>query len=214
MFSSIIALGIFTLAAATPITDNVSSSKGFTLRVQLANPAKDLKTSVKNTYLATIPLGSGSNLLVYSPTTDLARVFYANGTGPDNAAVNILSDEGSPVSPYNIALISDGSHKNMATAHLDLAPDNAGLYTMGESHHPALLPSNWLACTEAIAAFGGEQMTIFKQLFDTVHSIPRSCVQVNLLPECATLHGLPKDAVSSHRFARHVSCYKDASNVN
>lgn len=202
-------VGLASAAPACPANPNLSSSKGLKLRVQLADPSRDLSASpVAGQYVTSIHDGAGTNLVGFSATA--GRDFYVNGTGADGLFWNTVSDGGTPLAPYSFSLHALPDNADVQAARLDVGEGDRDIYVPEKDAHPQLYPTGWLACSEPLAYYAGKIFNVLRRnAFDKAP--PAECVPVVLLPECAELEQLPGGALSSHEFAKDVTCYKDAS---
>lgn len=220
------ALGLLGLAAASPIACDAptpsnnphspeqSSSKGFSLFVNVTDQSREMASSVHGKFINGIHTGAGLNLVGLGSDSGNPLVFYQNGTESDveHTVATIVSDLGTPVSPFGFSWTSDkdGSSEAPRTAHLNGGPGQKGL--MIDSDPPTLDFEYLAICNEPLDYYQGKKMNILKQL--TSNDPPSECVPVKLIAQCAELDELKAGAISNHDFARDTPCYKDVSAIS
>lgn len=197
-------LPLFLLALlATVVTANegISTSYGFKLRIGVPAKQKDLRNSVNNTYVTTVYVGQGRNVLQNTPSIKKGLTFYVNGTG--NEPNRTYFDGASPLSPFGIELVPSLLEKYVRTAQVKLNAGRNGVYVDEDA---SLQPGNWLACDEALEFYEGKRATVIKQVYYEPYPTPKECIPVTLTALCVHLEALPENAHSSHKFAREVVC--------
>lgn len=219
-----ILLGFFSLAAASSAEYNpgyppTTKSQGFNLVVNVTNLNRDFKPSIHGKYINSIHVGPAFALLGVGSKEDNPRIFYVNGTAEEVhfAHSNVISDAGTPSSPYSISLIKvAGTTPASKLAHLDAGPGQVGIgLTRLSIPYVFLYPETYAICNESIPYYQGARFLVVKQFLSSapVGDIPKSCVPVRLFPECTKLNELPDGAISSHEFAYEAECYKDVGSI-
>lgn len=208
-----------------------SASRGFRLFVNVTDRTKDLKPPVHGTFLNLAHIGPAQNRAVAMASTAAAPppVFYQNGTYADFTLqqVTILTDGGTLPFPEGLTYQTEPDDSN-----------GQGLYAFGGSGSGGVrltrlwepvsyltiladvVQSTLAVCTSTIPYYGD------KKLFNVVNwvqatrdstgthvVVPKGCVAVKLVPQCAALGELPEGALSSHEFAQEVRCYDDVAGV-
>ena len=208
MIAKLSNLGLLGLASAAsiPRRNAVSSSKGFNLVLQLADPSTDFTPPVQNSFVTSIHTGAGLALIGTSP--EEGRIFYQNGTEQEytDGKSTVITDGGTPPFPSGFKLNDDES--GYATGSLDAGLGTPGVrLSEGEDAH--LLPETFLACNEPLDYYGGKEFVIIKQTV-TPDDIPAECRTVKLVPQCTELNELPDDATSSHEYVLDSPCFEKA----
>jgi hypothetical protein len=228
MFFTAAVLGLAGVAAASPvaIVPNYPThdlSAGFRLVVNVTDKSLDLKPSVQGLYVNSIHVGAGLNQAGVGAKSE-SNVFYQNGTATDYrfGAATLITDEGTPLSPYGFSL-----SKNAGSETLSSAAINGGAGTPGVaiSQFPEgflfLEPETFVICNTPLAYYQGTPFLTVEQAATTISStgqvernVPAGCAPVRLLPECATLETLPAGSFASHEFALQSECYADVATIN
>lgn len=177
------------------------TSDGFKLRIGVAPEQKDLRKAVNNTYITTVHVGQGRNVLQNTPSTKKGLTFYVNGTGTEYNRTYF--DGASPPAPWGIELVPNMLEKYIRTAHVKLNAGRDGVYV---DESASLKPGNWLACDEALELYVGKRANIIKQVYYEPYPIPNECIPVTLTAMCVHLEEVPETGHSSHEFAREVVC--------
>ncbi|EGR49265.1 uncharacterized protein TRIREDRAFT_76971 [Trichoderma reesei QM6a] len=229
MLASAAVLALVGAAAASPMAvvpnyPPTMQSTGFRLVVNVTDKARDFTPSIQNLYINTIHVGAGLNQVGLGTKDNNPSIWYQNGTAADSrfGASTLITDQGTPLSPYGLSLV-----KNEGSATLSTARADGGLGTKGVaiSHFPEgyryLVPETYVVCNESLAYYQGTHFLVLEQAATTVSStgqieknIPEGCAPVRLLPECATLESLPAGSYSSHEFAIDTDCYPDVASIN
>lgn len=229
MLAPIIALGLAALATAAPTAPPTNPhypptqvSKGFQLVLNVTDHSKDLKPSVHNSYVASLHVGAGQNLVGQTFTKDYARTFYVNGTAEEVHFGNshLISDAGSI--PEGFGLLPVPGSKTLSQATLNGGSGDEGIVlTRFPSPYTYLNPQTFAACKEKLDYYGGKEFVVLKQANTTVdkngkinYNVPKGCAPVTLLPECHKLEPLPEGASWNHDNAADSACYKKPSAIN
>ena len=231
-FTSILALGLFGFASSSPLESRKakakasypaeSTSKGFNLIVNVTDSSLDFKPSINNYFVTTIHVGAGLNLVGVNNET--GPVFYQNGTQKEwkNNKATVLFDSGQPLTPAGISLAKDKGQSDISTASLNFGPGTPGVQLTSSSFkYSFLLPGTYLACKQKLDYYQGKEFIIIKESKSKVKSgddykkkdVPKDCVPIRLIPECAKLEDLPAGSFASHDYALDSQCYKDVSKI-
>ncbi|KAH6987738.1 hypothetical protein BKA56DRAFT_477955 [Ilyonectria sp. MPI-CAGE-AT-0026] len=228
MIASTILFGLLSLTAASPVSTRAGktkypeteTSKGFKLVVNVTDPSRDFKPSIQNTFVTSIHTGAG--LALVGVIAGDGRIFYQNGTEKEqeDSRATIITDGGTPLTPSGLKLTQDSKSKTLSTAHLDFGLGTPGVQLSSSKTYSFVLPETYLACNESLAYYQGQYFITIKQAKITKHkdgstnrNIPKHCIPVRLVPECAELESLPKGSYSSHKYALESQCYKDVSKI-
>ncbi|ATY60302.1 hypothetical protein A9K55_005905 [Cordyceps militaris] len=231
MIAPLAALGLAGLAAAAPTTGPLypatSSSNGFNLVLNVTDPSKDLSPPVHGTFVTSIHVGPAYNYVGQSATAAAARLFYVNGTATEvrYGSSDTVSDGGTPPFPEVLSLVQDKASETLSTLWLNAGNGGDANYRTGLAGFPnpipALYPSTYVACREALAYYGGKEFVIIKQAQTTVgedgtidYNIPEGCAPLSLLPQCAKLNDLPAGSLSSHEYAANTRCYENVNSID
>lgn len=226
--STLATLALAGAAAASPITDSVTpnyppkqTSVGFKLVVNVTDPSRDLSPSIQNTFLTSIHVGAGLNLVGQSSDQSVSRTFYVNGTTEEvfyNQA-HVISDAGYIIE----GLALQGSQNGNSAGTYATLNGGSGQKSLGLTRFPNpyvyLTPSTYYACKEAVQYYGGKEFVVIKNApvaWDSTvdATVPEGCAPVNLIPQCAELAPLPEGSSIKHDFAATSECYKDVSALN
>ncbi|KAL7823952.1 hypothetical protein V8C26DRAFT_424973 [Trichoderma gracile] len=229
MLASAAVLALAGAAAASPVAivpnyPPTMQSTGFRLVVNVTDKALDFTPSIQNLYINSIHVGAGLNQVGLGTKDNNPSIWYQNGTAADYrfGASTLITDQGTPLSPYGFSLVKDEGSATLSTARAD-----GGLGTKGVaiSQFPEgyrfLLPETYVVCNESLAYYQGTHFLVVEQAATTISAsgqveknIPEGCAPVRLLPECATLESLPAGSYSSHEFAIDTDCYPDVASIN
>ncbi|EQL03181.1 hypothetical protein OCS_01104 [Ophiocordyceps sinensis CO18] len=233
MIASVLTLGLFGLATASPVTvqsqvtpryPDTSKSNAFRLVIDVTDASKDFTPSIRNTYIASIHVGAGLALVGNIASANNARIFYQNGTADEYRShqTTVITDSGTPSFPSGFRLVAEDKGSEVAsTIHLDAGPGTPGI---GLNRFPEplafLFPDTWLACNQSIPYYQNKYFIILKHAKTTVGKggsvdriVPKDCAPVRLIPECTKLNDLPSGSYSSHVFAIEDRCYGDVKSV-
>ncbi|KAM0258795.1 hypothetical protein ACHAQJ_003637 [Trichoderma viride] len=228
MFFTAAVLGLAGVAAASPvnIVPNYPPhdlSAGFRLVVNVTDKALDFKPSIQGLYVNSIHVGAGFNDAGVGAKST-SSIFYQNGTATDfrYSSATLLTDQGTPLSPYGFSLAKDASSETLSAAAINGGVGTPGVQT---SQFPEgflfLEPETYVICNNSLAYYQGTHFLVVEQAATTISSsgevernIPSGCAPVRLLPECATLEPLPAGSYSSHEFALQSECYADVASIN
>ncbi|PTB69615.1 hypothetical protein BBK36DRAFT_1187809 [Trichoderma citrinoviride] len=231
MFAPAAILALAGAAAASPLAivpsyPPTQQSTGFRLVVNVTDKALDFKPSIQNLYINTIHVGAGLNQVGLGSKDNNPSTWYLNGTLADSrfgdVDVTLITDQGTPLSPYGFSLVKDAGSSTLSTARADGGRGTTGISL---SHFPEgyryLEPETFVVCNESLAYYQGTHFLVLEQAATTISStgqieknIPAGCAPVRLLPECATLEDLPAGSYSSHEFAIKSDCYPDVAAIN
>ncbi|KAK7430316.1 hypothetical protein QQZ08_003064 [Neonectria magnoliae] len=228
MIASTILLGLLGLTTASPVPAAAAkpkypveeTAKGFKLSVNVTDPSRDFHPSIQNSFVTSIHTGAG--LALVGVIEKGGRVFYQNGTAKEHreGRATVITDGGTPLTPSGLKLTKDSKSKTLSSAHLDFGLGTPGVQLSSTKAYSFLLPETYVACNESLAYYRGEYFITIKQAKITKHSdgsvnrnIPKHCVPVRLVPECAELETLPKGSYSSHKYALDSQCYNDVSKI-
>jgi len=205
-----------------------SLANGFTLVVNVTDPAKDLTPSVNGYVFTTAHTGAGLNTAIVSPgdPQQPGRVFYLNGTTNEvrNHQSTVITDGGLPPAPYGITILDSAQETEHAiSVNVGQRTVGVGLATFPDpySYLIASRPGSYLVCNRDIPYY--QQAFTVVQWVDAVVDedtslyvthVPYGCTAVRLIPQCTTLDELPEGSYSSHEFANTVKCYNNVSGIN
>ncbi|KAG6003606.1 hypothetical protein E4U21_001851 [Claviceps maximensis] len=199
----------------------VLTSQGMNLVVNVTDLRRDFSPSIHGKLIDSIHLDAGSSLLGLGRGNDKdhSLIFYVNGTPIDfhYGHTNVITDFGTPPSPWAISLPKD---KDSDIAHTALIRSGPGDMNTGLTRFPVpltfLFPETYAVCDEFIPYYNAK-LQIVKQFqlgVKTLKDIPAECVPVRLMPQCATLNDLPKGSTVSHQWAYNAPCYPDVAAIN
>lgn len=221
-------VGLASLAAASPIigsrdtptaTPPTSKSQGFQLVVNVTDLSRDFSPSIHQTYINGIHVGAGLSLLGVGSKTDHPRTFYINGTALEFHFANstVLSDAGTPPTPWGLRLARDQGSDTASTAHLDAGPGARGVgLTRWSVPYTFMYPETYAVCNETVPYYAGRPFLVVKQFalgLRGPEAIPGNCVPVRLFAQCAELDDLPEGSLFSHEFAYETECYEDVAAI-
>ncbi|OAA36849.1 hypothetical protein NOR_07369 [Metarhizium rileyi] len=222
-------LGLASLAAASPIvsardtpvaTPPTSRSQGFQLVVNVTDLTRDFSPSIHQKYINGIHVGAGQSLLGTGDRDGHPLTFYINGTALDFhfARSTVLSDLGTPLTPWGIRLVKDKGSDVASTAQLNAGPGAEGIgLTRWSVPYTFLYPETYAICNETVPYYAGRRFMVVKQFslgVEGQEAIPANCVPVRLFAQCAKLEDLPKGSLSSHEFAYETECYEDVAGID
>ncbi|KAG6036051.1 hypothetical protein E4U41_005814 [Claviceps citrina] len=197
-----------------------STSRAFHLVVNVTDLSRDFSPSIHGKYINSIHVGAGESLLGIGDEKKHSLTFYVNGTAMDFhfAHSTVISDLGTPPSPWGLQLTKDNGSEIAHTAHLNGGKADAGFgLTRFPVPYTFLYPETYAICNESIPYYHGNTFLIVKQFqlgLETFKDIPANCVPVRLFPQCTKLNHLPKDAFSSHQWAYNTSCYDNVADID
>lgn len=219
MVAASLFLGLAASVAASPIstsrsTSGLSTSKGFTLVVNVTNPETDFTPSINLNTLSTIHDGAGMAVAGIYP--DSARVWYMNGTAAqvEEQKATIISDGGTP--PFPNGLRIPEPEKDVSMLRVDVGTGYPGVQLPGASDAAETYligpgAGSYVVCLEPLEYYHGQEFLVLE--YAKEGKVPKGCAEVNLLPQCAVLEPLPEGALSSHEFAQEVKCYDDVASI-
>lgn len=201
-----------------------SDSKGFKLVINVTDPSRDFTPPIHHQYISDIYVGVSSKLLGINPPNK-PIVFYQNGTWGDieYSRGQIMTDSGLIQTPYGMWLTPDQGSWNTSTAYLQLKEAQVGISLVGWTLPIVVMaPESYAICNQTIPQLHDEHRLILKQ-FKTIagrdgipntDTIPKNCVPIKLMPECAVLRPLDVTSISSHKFAYKSRCYTDVAGID
>jgi len=217
MISSLKAASILaffsTLASTAPTTfpnyPPTSLSQNFRLVANVTGT--DLPTPINDYVLTSYHFGAGTDLAILVPNTTVTsgRIFYLNGTAEEVRYHNadVLSDQGTPLSPAGLSINLDGSVLINAgvgesgiglTQFPDPISELSGKTTAG-------LGGSFYACFVHFPPDSSAVQLLFKTFGEET---PAGCADVTLLPQCSEGSGL------AHPTANTVNCYADVAGID
>lgn len=209
----ILALLFSSPSVATPSESPFSRATNFKL---VADPLRhDLKPSIQSWEVTSYHISPCYDFAVLEDprafNSSGGRLFYANGTDPHPFFTNVLSDGGTPATPYGLSIAG----RNETDAHgrrpvrINCGPGTGGfgVARMAGSRDPHLTDANptlgWFYACNSTLPFGSAIQVFFaSQFFD--EKTPAGCTVVDLLPQCAA-NG------ASGPFVQEVDCHKNVS---
>ncbi|KAI1372772.1 hypothetical protein F4677DRAFT_449029 [Hypoxylon crocopeplum] len=213
LFTALLGTASVVSAAPSPAT---GVSKGFKLVAHIISADKTLSVPIQGALLEGAHVGAGLNTAILN-TTSPGQIFYQNGTAEEvsSGKSSILSDGGTPPFPFGVRVTLNSSDliEPVALAiNGDIGTPGVTLTT------PVLGPgelkyekASFIACDETIAYYGPSWHFAVVKAFEAYPEpaiIPENCVQISLVPQCASLPDLPAGSQSSHEFAHDVRCSK------
>lgn len=220
----LLALLLASLTAASPLFSRAdlppsSKSKAFNLVVNVTEPDRDFFPSIHGEYINSIHVGAGQSLLGVGGKSTNPLTFYINGTALEFhfARSTVVSDIGTPLSPWGVFFTNDEGSDMAHTAHLDGGPGAKGIgLTRPPVPYTFMYPETYAICNETVPYYK-KKFLIVKQ-FDLglklTNAIPPNCVPVRLVAQCTKLDPLPEGSFSNHDFAYETSCYKDVAAID
>lgn len=216
MFTTAFTLSLLGLTSATPLARRdsdtpppLSTSKGFDLVIKLSDPSKDFNPPVQNTFVSSIHVGAGLDMIGNTHDSTRARIFYQNGT--HGSATTVITDSGNPPIPAGFKLYQD-KDGSLNTGSLDVGPGTPGI-ELSSGPEAYLEPETFYACNETVQYYPGRYFIVIRHS-DTGVAVPEQCRAVRLVPQCTALNELPATGGikggSSHEFALDSPCYVDA----
>ncbi|OTB01768.1 hypothetical protein M426DRAFT_323249 [Hypoxylon sp. CI-4A] len=210
-------LTLLALAGATPVPQAASSSqlsrsKGYDLRIQLLDPAKDLDPPVDGQYLSTYHVGAGLNVAVAGAPRDPSYSFppyYSNGTA-EQGWVSVLNDLGTSfpwgVSAQN-ATSFDVTYPGEHDVDINVGGGSNGIHVAKTGDSVALAglaPGNFAVCNRFIG-YARSNLTVVKYVYEG-ETLPEDCVGVQFTAYCSELEDLPEGSEWTHDFVQEVDC--------
>lgn len=227
MIGKAVTLGLAGIAAAAPATPpavmphypETSIAKGFNLVVNVTDPSRDFSPSIQNTYLTSIHVGAGLNLVGSSDNIDYGRIFYVNGTASQvfYGQSRIITDGGTPPFPEGLSVVKEEGSDIRSDARLDAGRGDEGFgIARFPNPYAVVAPEGWYACNEELPYYQGRKFIVIKQAKLSIDgdNIPAECAPISLIPQCAILNDLPEGSRSSHEFAADSKCYEDVASIN
>lgn len=218
LYNAILAAGLGSLVSASPAYrrdatkyTSLSKSKGFNLIVNMTQPEHDFDPPVHNSFVTTIHVGAGLSQIGTSPSK--GPVFFQNGTTESQTAGDstVVTLGGTPPAPAGWKLKPDTKPEGFATGNLDFGPGTAGI-ALHEDPVAYLVPEKFYACDEPLEYYQGKHFIVIRQSVGGA-DVPEECRPVRLLPQCADLADLPKDAYANYDFALESPCYDNVSGI-
>lgn len=228
MIASALTFGLIGLASAGPLAfrqvkpnyPSKATSKGFNLVVNVTEPSADFSPSIQNSFVTTIHTGAG--LALVGVNAQRGPVFYQNGTAEEQhyGQATVVTDAGTPETPAGLKL-NKAKDDGAATAGLDFGYGTPGIQLSAfPEPYSYLVPETFIACNESLEYYQGQHFIIIKHADVSVsengtisHDVPENCAAVRLLPQCANLADLSKDAYASHDYALDSQCYDNVAEL-
>ncbi|KAI1455603.1 hypothetical protein F4805DRAFT_459617 [Annulohypoxylon moriforme] len=193
-------------------------SKGFKLIANVTDRAHDLSPPIHGWALQGAHIGADLNSAVLNNTTP-GTIFYQNGTATEiyRQTSNILTDAGSPLAPYGLIMRYPNETSKVVALGIDGGSGTPGItltdppYPMTELSAPA---SQFLACKENIPYYPPDREFVLVKAFRIGYQVPKNCVEVEFLPQCAKLPELPAGSYSTHEFANNARCFEDPASID
>ncbi|KAI1097987.1 hypothetical protein F4804DRAFT_325997 [Jackrogersella minutella] len=217
-------LSLTSVVSAAPFVAREATglSTGFNLIATIVGSSKQLSVPIQGAALEGAHVGAGLNTAVLNATSP-GQIFYQNGTVEEVSTdrSSIVTDGGTPLYPYGLDIILNATDPSSPVA----AAINVGIGTQGvtlttPASEPGVLhygTTGFMACDETLAYYGPSWHFAVVKTFEETAAIaaiiPDNCVQINLLPLCATLEDLPAGSVSSHEFANEVRCFESLNDI-
>ncbi|XWW98443.1 hypothetical protein V2A60_006443 [Cordyceps javanica] len=207
-------IGMTTASPLLPSSSNFpprDTGKAFNIVVNVTNLSRDFAPSVHGAFLTALHREPSKNYIGVGDGAS-GPIFFINGTDAEAAkgTTRMLADLGVPGIPFSTQLEDVNGQFVNQIAELNAGPD--GEYITVSSDEPASvinLSSPGL-CRENIN--GQEYAVLHRFLVGNDHErIPKECVPVNLIPQCAEQIDSPED---HHLFAREVKCYNDVGSID
>jgi hypothetical protein len=210
---TILTLFFTSTSIAAPSESPFSRATNFKL---VADPLRhDLKPSIQSWEVAGYHISPCYDYAVLqdpkASNTSGGRLFYANGTNSHPFYTNILSDGGTPVTPYGLTIArrneTDAFGRRPVRINCGTGTGGLGVAQMAGSRDPHLTDANptlgWFYACNSTLPFGPAI-----QLFFASHSFdektPAGCTVVDLLPQCVANSTLGP-------FVQEVDCHKNVS---
>ncbi|EGY15404.1 hypothetical protein HYQ45_002441 [Verticillium longisporum] len=222
-------VGLAGLTSASPLAvrqtsyPQKSTSSGFTLVVNVTNPAADFCESINHYTLSSIHVGAGQALAAIS--TGSARVWYVNGTQQEisESKGTVVTDGGTPPFPNGIDIAE--AEDSVSAVRVDAGDGTKGVQLTSGSEPYAYLTApvigSYVVCNESVPYYQGRKFLLLKHAETEINekgesesNIPEDCVAIRLVPQCAKLADLPAGAIASHQFVNEVGCYDDVASID
>lgn len=140
MIAQVLALSLIGLTSAAPLADRQvptyppsTYSRGFTLVVNVTDPAKDLTPSVNDFVISLAHVGAGQNqaIAVQKSAQNSGFVFYQNGTGEEQHShqTMVITDTSTPLQPTTLFI--DPSATNEHVVGVSVSRSTAGIGLSG-----------------------------------------------------------------------------------
>ncbi|CRK33002.1 hypothetical protein BN1708_005954, partial [Verticillium longisporum] len=207
-------VGLAGLTSASPLAvrqtsyPQKSTSSGFTLVVNVTNPAADFCESINHYTLSSIHVGAGQALAAIS--TGSARVWYVNGTQQEisESKGTVVTDGGTPPFPNGIDIAE--AEDSVSAVRVDAGDGTKGVQLTSGSEPYAYLTApvigSYIVCNESVPYYQGRKFLLLKHAETEINeegesesNIPEDCVAIRLVPQCAKLADLPAGAIASHQ---------------
>ncbi|KAI0445520.1 hypothetical protein F4803DRAFT_134160 [Xylaria telfairii] len=199
---------LISLAAAAPAPRATGSSKGFNLRVNVTDPARDLTPSVQNQYLSDVRTGAGTAISVLSATAP-SPAFYLNGTAYHTTVTHDIPG----VYPLSITIASPTTFDYFYPAEHPIGTAvNGGSELFLRAGEPILFPllgddgGSYAACYRDFVLGGAKTQILTARYVYGNESVPDDCAPVEFVVECAALEDLPDGASWNHDSVFEVPC--------
>ncbi|KAI1753782.1 hypothetical protein F4782DRAFT_495626 [Xylaria castorea] len=209
--AAVLTTTLASLAAAAPAPRATGSSKGFNLRVNLTDAARDLNPSVQNLYLSDQRTGAGAAISVLGPAAP-SPAFYLNGTAYHTTITHDIPG----VYPLSIVVAGPANYDYFyPTEHPIGTSVNGGTELFLRAGEPILFPllgddeGRYAVCYRDFV-FGGTltQILTARYVYGN-ETVPDDCAPVEFVVECATLEDLPDGSSWNHDSAFDVPCVRD-----
>ena len=223
----LVLVGLAALSGASSLVERavygrypkMKARPAFRLVANVTNSTRDLDPPVHLSYLNAINLPSPYNLIGIGPKND-SRIFYMNGTTDElRAGVgSILSDGGKPRVNQGISInftSGEACPDRASTVHLDPGIPQYPVQLAPRPNPFTFVNVMDLAICDEEVAYVQQKMRILKYFpyRGDEDRIPKHCVPVRLLPECAQLNVLDANDMADHKHARKVGCYLFVSKI-
>ncbi|KAI0452622.1 hypothetical protein F5B21DRAFT_332336 [Xylaria acuta] len=204
---------LISLVGAAPAPRAIGSSKGFNLRVNLTDAARDLTPSVQNLYLSDQRTGAGTAISVLTAAAP-SPAFYLNGTAYHTTITHDIPG----VYPLSIVIAGPATYDYFyPTEHPigSTAVDGGGSELFLRAGEPILFPllgddgGRYAACYRDFVLGGAKTQILTARYVYGNETVPDDCAPVEFVVECAMLEDLPDGSGWNHDSAFEVPCVRD-----
>ncbi|CEJ79853.1 hypothetical protein VHEMI00068 [[Torrubiella] hemipterigena] len=206
-------LTLISAAAASPVgmsDARATTAKAFRLVVRVTDKSHEFSSSIEGNYLDNIHVGADQSIIGVRPGDQDTRVFYINGTKAEAKIGDstIVSDTGHPAVPWGLLLTKTDLGDDDASVEQNAGAGTKGLAIANTPTQLRLGPGQYAVCNEVIPYYRANYLVL--KHFDDSTKLSADCAAVSVIPECAELAPLAKDAISTHKFVQEAACYARA----
>ncbi|KAJ6782524.1 hypothetical protein PWT90_10913 [Aphanocladium album] len=223
MLFYVAAATLISAVAASPIASTElppvkhSGYQGFNIMLNVTDPEHELASVVHKKFLTALHVDAGTNK-VGVDQHGLGVTFFRNGTKEERLANRgtLLADLGLPNPiPFGVNIVEDDSSAPYAahTVWLNAGGHPDTYVNVSPDNHEVVRIEIATAdvCMEKLPS--GVDAAVLHQYYvgNDPNHIPKECVPVTLIPQCADLRDSPVD---HHLFSPFTFCYPDATSID